>query len=109
MTLPVASLRVGPNIMSVIHNSLARAHSKALVGPPEGGGKCLIERASNCSAASNRYTEGRLKVPGWRVPCSTSRRTSTLILSCGYFLRNSMRAWHCSGLSALRLPLSLRG
>ena len=43
MTLPEASLRVGPNIMSVIHNSLARAHSKALVGPPGAGAKCLME------------------------------------------------------------------
>ena len=48
MTLPLGSLRVGPNIISVIHSWLARAHSKALVGPPNGeGGLCLMERASN--------------------------------------------------------------
>ena len=69
--------------MSVIHNSLARAHSKALVGPPGAGARCLMERASNWWAANNRHTEGRLKVPAWKVPCSMSRRTTTLIVSWG--------------------------
>src|SRR2546422_8564527 len=43
-------------------------------------------------AAKSRYTEGRLKVPAWRVPCSRSWRTRTLILSWGYFCRHSKRS-----------------
>jgi len=58
-----------------------------------GSGRQVLDGVSvQLMAANNRYTEGRLKVPAWSVPFSTSWRTTTLIVSWGYCRRSSRRA-----------------
>ena len=73
-------------------------------------GWCLMERASNWWAARNRYTEGRLKVPGLERALLEELAHQHLDRELGILLpAQSRMAWHASGLSALRVPLSLRG
>ena len=64
-----------------------------------------MERASNWWAANNRYTEGRLKVPGWRTPFSTSLAHHHLDLE----LRTLLTQFHdgLAGLGTERLARAL--
>ena len=66
MTWPPADLRVGPNIMSVIQSWLARAHSKALVGPLGGGGRVGFE-GTGVQVVGRHYPVNRGQAEGARL------------------------------------------